>query len=221
MKTKFRFLMISMLCLVMLFSAGCNAPLELGRFERATWKENVLGIGVKTEGRKFDMENVVLDVHYGYGYDLNYELLYNEDEYVGYALYFFNAEISVNEHDITYVGVENFREIEGLWFVKEIPLEEFEDYVMTNKQTNPNLTVSEFSHHEKIAVPKGVISGQSGHLGIWLNGVSRNAETGKYFFNGMFYKIYIKYRQSGTDTVKLYKSKEYKQEFPITIENEQ
>ncbi|MCL2706895.1 MAG: hypothetical protein FWE97_01825 [Dehalococcoidia bacterium] len=112
---------------------GCGES-ELGK---ETHKDAPLRYSVKSSKTKFNIDDVILDFYYG-SYRSNSFYICPESsdevEIVGWALYFCDGpyyentlyyHFDPNYKDFLY---DDYRNIDGHYFVKEISIEEFESY---------------------------------------------------------------------------------------------
>ena len=166
-----------------------------------------------------------MDFYYGY-IEGTAQMLreYNADwsgtEFIGFALYFCNADIWISHA----VGLtDDYHNIEGLWFIKEISPKEFtsDAYMVSlskpyhkrsifNNRSYIDIT---FNYCETLAIPKEALINKSGHLGFWIVGITH--VNGEYFFSSETdSKIYIKYKYINKDTLSFSKPGKYEQKMP-------
>ena len=183
-------------------SCSASADISIG-FNRRTGELPEVYFGVKSDKTEFDIDDVTLDFSYGNG------AVSNTGGYIGgddgedcpvvcIAVYFFNAK---HRDTVTIFGdarFEDYKEIEGLHFVKEIGLD---DYNM-NYDVENSFSGCEYEHTEALTIPKTVLELTAGHVCLGVFEIAYTPSKNSYRIVGGGYQA-LKYEKLGGDTVKI------------------
>ena len=121
---------------------------------------------VKSNKTNFKVDNVTLDFYYGHLDEFRGYNTRSNPKFVGFALYFLDAEYLDKIKFYSYSDDKNkepvykdYRNIDGLNLVKELSYDEFNsgDYLSTRKFLGYNL-----HHQEALTVPKEVFEREEG-----------------------------------------------------------
>lgn len=162
------------------------------------------------EKTQYNIDEVYLDYYFGHitGIDNYIEAMEESGLYtfVSVALYF--QEYSAQEKYIfsaSSPGVEDYKNIEGAYFLKEFSYSEFysEKYqVKRRKNIETFNNVLTYNHNERIKVPPQIFNGEKQGFVFFLCGVYLVKETGEYSF-GAIGALETYFEKTETNTVKL------------------
>jgi len=152
---------ISAICMVLLcFSmASCSNPEGLNMGFKGIWIGTLPDVhfGIQSDKTEFDISNVTLDFSYGDGrigevggYIGNYVEGADEIEdcpIVCVAVYFYNSKYG---NTLGEARFEDYKNIEGLYFVKEIGLDDYNE----NYDVENNIFGSKYEHTETLTIPQ-------------------------------------------------------------------
>ena len=152
---------ISVICLLIVFCfvfLSCSTPtgLNIGYGRRMGLLPDVY-FGVNSDKTEFDIDDTTLDFSYGNGSTANVGgyvgiggTTGEACPVVGIAVYFFNAKY---RDTVTIFGdarFEDYKEIEGLYFVKEISSDDYNE----NYDVENNIFGSKYEHTETLTIPQ-------------------------------------------------------------------
>jgi hypothetical protein len=142
-----------------------------------TYKSSARPCAVKSDIVEFDIDNVVLDLYYGW-YLSAYEPNGGSFELVSVVALF----IGDNYRDsVQYDDLEDYRNVDNLYIMNEYSPEEFySEAFYVKPKSNGWGSRWEFAHHEEIKVPEGVFEG--GQASFWFRvcNIWRNKENSRY-----------------------------------------
>ena len=161
--------------------------------------------GIKSDKTEFAIDNVTMDFSYGDGSvsDVGgYIGKYSESkgEYedcpmVCIGVYFYNSRYIESLRDARF---EDYKSIEGLYFVKEIDIDDYnKNYDVTN-----NIFGSKYEHTETLTIPQVVFELTTGYVCIGVYEIAYIPSEDMYFFAiGDFQAL--KYQMLENDTVRI------------------
>lgn len=163
------------------------------------------------EKTQYNIDEVYLDYYYGHITGIDNFIEAREESglytFVSVALYF--QEYSPQEKYIfsaSAQSVEDYKNIEGAYFLKEFSYLEFysENYqVKRRKNIETFNNVLTYSHNERIKVPPQIFNGGKQGFVFFLCGVYLVKETGEYSF-GAIGALETYFEKIETNTVKLF-----------------
>jgi hypothetical protein len=131
-----------------LFKAPEVTGLQMG-FK--TPRYNGIVVGVKSENTEFDLDDITLNLYYGLR-DTKIGQLSDKERYERFiAAYFIKGEYA-NKLSSTF---DYYKNIEGFYFITDIPLEEFNSSAYEVKNSK---TPSKYAHSEQITIPEEFIN---------------------------------------------------------------
>ncbi|MDR2090340.1 MAG: hypothetical protein LBP62_01600 [Clostridiales bacterium] len=131
-----------------LFKEEEKTGLEAG-FRHPNYLGNIVA-GAKSENTEFDLDDITLDFYYGLWRGRNSGPSDSDKKKYFIAVYFIKGG---------YIGslragnFDDYKNIEGFYFVKDIPLDEFNSSSYAIKYVTPK----HFAHSEQITVPREII----------------------------------------------------------------
>jgi hypothetical protein len=156
-----------------------------------TYKSSARPCAVKSDIVEFDIDNVVLDLYYGWN-SLAYEPSGDDFELSAVIICFVDYSQSIQYDDL-----EDYRNVDNLYIMNEYSPDEFYSEAFYAKpKSNGWGSRWEFAHHEEIKVPEGVFEGgQSsfwfGVCDVWQNEV--NLQYSIWRFAGVY--LYCEYTE--------------------------
>ena len=185
------------LSLCFLSACGKNSTLEIG-FNRFGSLPSIIG-ATKSDHTDYAIDDVTLDFYYG-GHIDNY----GEDSdrtTLGVALYFCNeAPYKALRLDTNETSYEDYQEMEGLYFVKLISIEDFnEGEYGVNVSRLGKVT---FQHCETLTVPEEVFVENDDHFGLAFIQLYRLKDQQDYYINYLSC-LEIKYEFLDTQNIRL------------------
>ena len=163
-KNRYVLAIISILMCLVLGITGCDnlrTDYEKGTFS-ARFEIPVILMGVKSQTKIFSIDDVTLDLYYAF-YDNAFS---NPDgSYGHYTVSRFFFGLYICDKDFTFVPeqgeeIDDFKNIENQYFVKEITQEEFYNgYGYSYSRVSGKVT---YDHKEKITIPKEFFDKESG-----------------------------------------------------------
>jgi hypothetical protein len=115
-----------------------------------TPRYNGIVIGIESENTEFDMDDITLNFYYGLWRTKLYEPSDDESYEAFIAVYFIKGGYQDNLKST----FDDYRDIEGFYYMKNIPLEEFNSDAY---KINSPRTPSKYAHSEQITIPKEFI----------------------------------------------------------------
>ena len=197
-----------MLVLVMLASmlTGCTADIDgeyKGYSNGFNYNDHRLKSSVmcaaRSEKTEFDVDDVTLDFYFGW-----WERQPSDPSYpgikslLGYALYFCNEQIETK----TNINTEDYKNIPGHYFIKEIPTDEFnsDKYSISMKKSIGRV----FKQSESFTVPKELFDQKRGTILFSFHTVILLLENSQ-FYNYREEYIRIEYEFIDDNTVRISK----------------
>ena len=170
---------ISAICMVLLcFSiASCSNPEGLNMGFKGKWIGTLPDVhfGIQSDKTEFDISNVTLDFSYGDGrigevggYIGNYVEGADEIEdcpIVCVAVYFYNSRYGDTLGEARF---EDYKNIEGLYFVKEISLDDYNE----NYDVENNIFGSKYEHTETLTIPQETFELTTGFVCIGVYAIA-------------------------------------------------
>lgn len=170
---------ISAICMVLLcFSiASCSNPEGLNMGFKGKWIGTLPDVhfGIQSDKTEFDISNVTLDFSYGDGrigevggYIGNYVEGADEIEdcpIVCVAVYFYNSRYGDTLGEARF---EDYKNIEGLYFVKEISLDDYNE----NYDVENNFFGSKYEHTETLTIPQETFELTTGFVCIGVYAIA-------------------------------------------------
>ena len=170
---------VSAICMVLLcFSmASCSNPEGLNMGFKGKWIGTLPDVhfGIKSDKTEFDINNVTLDFSYGDGsvgevggYIGNYVEGADEIEdcpIVCVAVYFYNSRYGDTLGEARF---EDYKNIEGLYFVKEISLDDYNE----NYDVENNIFGSKYEHTETLTIPQETFELTTGFVCIGVYAIA-------------------------------------------------
>ena len=170
---------VSAICMVLLcFSmASCSNPEGLNMGFKGKWIGTLPDVhfGIQSDKTEFDISNVTLDFSYGDGrigevggYIGNYVEGADEIEdcpIVCVAVYFYNSRYGDTLGEARF---EDYKNIEGLYFVKEISLDDYNE----NYDVENNIFGSKYEHTETLTIPQETFELTTGFVCIGVYAIA-------------------------------------------------
>ena len=170
---------ISAICMVLLcFSmASCSNSKGINIGFNGKWIGTLPDVhfGIKSDKTEFDINNVTLDFSYGDGsvgevggYIGNYVEGAEETEdcpIVCVAVYFYNSKYG---NTLGEARFEDYKNIEGLYFVKEISLDDYNE----NYDVENNIFGSKYEHTETLTIPQETFELTTGFVCIGVYAIA-------------------------------------------------
>ena len=170
---------ISSICMVLLcFSmASCSNSKGINIGFNGKWIGTLPDVhfGIKSDKTEFDINNVTLDFSYGDGsvgevggYIGNYVEGAEETEdcpIVCVAVYFYNSKYG---NTLGEARFEDYKNIEGLYFVKEISLDDYNE----NYDVENNIFGSKYEHTETLTIPQETFELTTGFVCIGVYAIA-------------------------------------------------
>ena len=170
---------LSAICMVLLcFSmASCSNPEGLNMGFKGKWIGTLPDVhfGIQSDKTEFDISNVTLDFSYGDGrigevggYIGNYVEGADEIEdcpIVCVAVYFYNSRYGDTLGEARF---EDYKNIEGLYFVKEISLDDYNE----NYDVENNIFGSKYEHTETLTIPQETFELTTGFVCIGVYAIA-------------------------------------------------
>ena len=170
---------VSAICMVLLcFSmASCSNSKGINIGFNGKWIGTLPDVhfGIKSDKTEFDINNVTLDFSYGDGsvgevggYIGNYVEGAEETEdcpIVCVAVYFYNSKYG---NTLGEARFEDYKNIEGLYFVKEISLDDYNE----NYDVENNIFGSKYEHTETLTIPQETFELTTGFVCIGVYAIA-------------------------------------------------
>ena len=197
---------ICLLLISCLIFSSCSdkAGLSIG-FHGRTGRLPSVYFGVKSSENEFDIQNVTLD--FSYGGQSNSDVgtfvgsATGEDcPVVCIAVYFFNAKYRDTVVGFGSARFEEYKEIEGLYFVKEIGLDDYN----ANYDVENRFWCCKYEHTESLTIPEAVMERTTGYACLGVFEIAYIPSENAYFIVGGGYQA-LKYEKLDGNTVKLSK----------------
>lgn len=179
---------ISFSLVVLFIFCSCSNPKGINIGFNGKWVGTLPDVhfGIKSDKTEFDIDNVTLDFSYGNGSVsdvVSYIGVYNEETgytedcpTVSMAVYFYNAKY-------LYTGeahFEDYKNIEGLYFVKEISLDDYNE----NYDVENNIFGSKYEHTETLTIPQETFELTKGFVCIGVYAIAYIPSENSYCFAG-------------------------------------
>ncbi|MDR3263424.1 MAG: hypothetical protein LBT30_03860 [Clostridiales bacterium] len=149
---------------------------------------NSISVGIKSENIEFDLDDITLNFYYGFRRVKVSELSDRKRYEQFIVLYFVRGEYVNNAVSALY---DDYKNIEGFYFVKEIPLEEFNSSAYEVKNHN---RPSGFAHSEQITVNREIIdSSTRSYFYFAVQVVIFDKQENKYEFSDQTSRINNRY----------------------------
>ena len=187
---------------------SCSTPtgLNIGYGRRMGLLPNVY-FGVNSDKTEFDIDDTTLDFSYGNGSTANVGGYVGiggttgEDcPVVGIAVYFFNAKY---RDTVTIFGdarFEDYKEIEGLYFVKEISSDDYNE----NYDVENSFWGCKYEHTETLTIPETVMELTTGYVCLGVFEIAYIPSENLYCIVGGGYQA-LKYEKLDGNMVELSK----------------
>lgn len=199
---------ISVICLLLvslLTLSSCSEPAGLNMgFDGRMGRLPEVYFGVKSDKTEFDIDGVTLTFSYGHDSSTDiggYAGGANGDEdnpIVCIAVYFCNAKYCDTIQSFGEARFEDYKEIEGLHFVKEISLDDYNE----NYNVENNFFGCKYEHSETLTIPKEAFELTSGYVCLAVLNVAYVPSEGVYRFVGGDYQG-LKYEMLDNGKVKI------------------
>lgn len=162
------------ICLLLVFCfvfLSCSEPsgLNIG-FDGRMGRLPEVYFGVKSDKKEFDIDDVTLEFSYGDGTASDVGGYVGGDNgedcpIVCIAVYFFNAKYQDTVTNFGDVRFEDYKEIDGLYFVKEISLDDYNE----NYDVKNGFWGCKYEHTEVLTIPEEVMELTTGYacLGVF------------------------------------------------------
>lgn len=161
--------------------------------------------GVKSNKTEFDINDVTLDFYYGDGSKSDaggYIGKYREGaEYweecpiVCIAVYFFNSKYG---DELGEINAVDYRNIEGLYFVKEITVDDYNE----NYDVKNNILGSRYEHNETLTIPQETLELTTGYVCLGVYEIAYIPWENTYCIGSGSYQA-LKYEKLDNGTVRL------------------
>lgn len=200
---------ILIICLVLascLIFSSCSKPsgLNVG-FDGRVGRLPDVFFGIKSDKTEFDIDDVTLDFSYGTGDSRDVGGYVGGDNsedcpIVCIAVYFFNAKYQNTATSFGQLRFEDYKEIDGLHFVKEISLDEYnESYDVEN-----SFWGCKYEHSEYLTIPEAVMELTEGYACLGVFEIAHIPSENSYRIVGGGYQA-LKYEKLDGDTVRISK----------------
>ncbi len=200
---------VSVICLLIVSCfvfLSCSNPsgLNIGFDGRMGLLPNVF-FGVKSDKMEFGIDDVTLDFSYGKG------SVSNVGGYVGgdngedcpivcVAVYFFNAKYQDTVTSFGEARFEDYKEIEGLYFVKEISLDDYNE----NYDVENSFWGCKYEHTETLTIPEAIMELTTGYACFGVFEIAYIPSENLYRIVGGGFQA-LKYEKLDGDMVKISK----------------
>ena len=205
---------------IMFFSlTGCNPGLEIGNFRNFKGIESYpLTMGIKSETRRFEIDDIKLELYYGYFEGTNPAMgksLFGFDDiqHIGFAVFIdYYSNIAMQ----TYTVKTDYRDVHGLYYVGEVSVSDFvANYKVRYKDdAGRRLSRIEYNHSETISIPRCALvedaDGVGGSFRIILTAILYSPTAGGYVFSYdlekyfcMFISLGVTHRYEGSGIIRL------------------
>ncbi len=201
---------MSIICLLFvscLVFSSCSKPsgLNIG-FDGRMGQLPEVYFGVKSDKTEFDIDDVTLNFSYGDG------SVSDVGDYVGgdngedcpivcIAAYFFNAKYQDTVTNFGEARFEDYKEIEGLYFVKEISIDDYNE----NYDVENGFWSCKYEHTEPLTIPEEVMELSTGYACLGVFQIAYIPLENLYRIVGGGYQA-LKYEKLDGDMVKISKA---------------
>ncbi|MBQ7343807.1 MAG: hypothetical protein IJW53_03465 [Clostridia bacterium] len=195
------------ICLLLIFClvfSSCYTPagIKIG-FDGKWGLLPEVYFGVKSDNTEFPIDDVTLDFSYGNGAASGVGGFVGGDNgedcpIVCVAVYFFNAKYQDTAAGYGEARFEDYKEIEGLYFVKEIGIDDYND----NYGVKNNFLSCKYEHTEALTIPEEVMELSVGYACLGVFQIAYVPSTNLYRIVGGGYQA-LKYEKLDADTVRI------------------
>ena len=208
MKKLVSIICLSLLLCLVLSSCTEKSGINIGFDGIRIGRQPDVYFGVKSDKTEFDINDVTLEFSYGNGssseaggYIGNYvegDDMFEECPITCIAVYFFNSKYSDTVFDIHF---DDHKNIEGLYFVKEISLADYNE----NYDVENNIFGTEYEHSEVLTIPNEAMEKTTGYVCFGVFEVAYVPSEDRYCFGGHCGYQALEYEKLDDNTVRISK----------------
>ena len=171
---------ISVLLVILILFSSCASPyaINIGHDGFRFGTLPYIAIGIRSDKNAFDIDNVTLDFSFGNESDVTGGVHFDGEDcpIVCVAVYFYNAKYMNSASG--YAQLEDYKEIKGWHFVKEIIPEDFEE----NYKVQFNYWGrTKYDHTETLTIPKETFELTTGYVCLGVHLIAYIPSKNSYF----------------------------------------